>query len=240
MAGKYGLEPNWDKTQHMRIQHEEDVLTPSGGTIGITTQATYLGSLLAANGSSSLAVGRRIGEATSVFNALCDVWKHANICKQRKVEIFNACVVSKLSFSLECEALRQKDKDRLNAFQCKCLRRILKIPPSWISHVPNNVVLAASGTKPLVDSLLFQQLVLFGKIAKLTDTDFLRQLTFEPSSIYPSKCMFRRRGRPRLAWQSVLHGLAISSAPQGADQISNMLIGPAPISAWKRHLAEHF
>ena len=145
-----------------------------------------------------------------------------------------------MSLSLECEALRQNDKDRLNAFLCKCLRRILKIPPSRISHFPNNVVLAAANTKPLVDNLLFQQLVLFGKITKLTDTDFSRQLTFEPSYINPSKCMFRRRGRPRLAWQSVLHGLAISSAPQGADQISNMLLGPAPISAWKHHLTEHF
>ena len=32
-ASKYGLEPNWDKTHHMKIQHEGEVLTPNGDSI---------------------------------------------------------------------------------------------------------------------------------------------------------------------------------------------------------------
>ena len=187
-----------------------------------------------------MAIGKRVGEASAVFDALCDVWKHANISRQRKVEIYNSCVVSKLSFSLECEVLRKRDKDRLNAFHCRCLRRILKIAPSWISRIPNNVVLAIGNSRPLADKVLFQQLMLFGKIAKLDNNDFLRQLTFQPSSLDPSKCIFRRRGRPRLSWQSLLHGLAVSSAPQGVGQISSLLLGNTPISSWRQHLTEHF
>ena len=52
VASKYGLEPHWDKTVHMRIQHEEDVLTPSTENGKTVTQATYLGSLLTATGNS--------------------------------------------------------------------------------------------------------------------------------------------------------------------------------------------
>ena len=153
-ASKYGLEPNWSKTVHMKVRHSEGIVTPNGVAIETASQAQYLGSLITDSGSSALAVGRRIGEATAVFNNLCDVWKHAGINKYRKIEVYNACVVSKLLFSLECEALRKADRSRLDAFHCRCLRRILKIPPSWISHVPNNIVLAAADSSPLCDRLV--------------------------------------------------------------------------------------
>ena len=183
-------------------------------------------------------MGRRIGEATAVFNNLRDVWKNAGINKHRKIEVYNACVVSKLLFSLECEALRKSDKSRVDAFHCRCLRRILKVAPSWISHVPNNVILAAADSQPLSERLAFQQ-VLFGKIAKQPNSSFIRQLTFEDSSINPTRCVYRRRGRPRLAWQSVLHGQAIQFSPHGDEQVSSLLLGPASIKTWKQHVRDH-
>ena len=238
-AGKYGLEPNWSKTLHMQVGHEENILNPSGNVIETATQAQYLGSLLTTTGSSAMAVGKRIGEATGIFNSLCTVWKHTSIPKHRKLEVYTSCVLSKLLFSLECETMRQTDKRRLNAFHCRCLRRIMKIPPSWISHVLNNVVLTAAGSTPLADKLLFQQLVLFGKIAKLPNNDFLRQLSFEPYTVNPSRCIFRRRGRPRLSWQSVLLGHAVNISPQGAQQVSDLLLVPSPLQTWKWHVAEN-
>ena len=238
-ASKYGLEPNWSKTLHMQVRHDEHIFNPAGEMIATATQALYLGSLLTISGSSAAAVGKRIGEASGVFNSLCSVWKHANIPKHRKLEIYTSCVVSKLLFSLECETMRQADKQRLNTFHCRCLRRIMKIPSSWISHIPNSVVLALANSVPLTDKLLFQQLVLLGKIAKLPNNSFLRQLTFEPSTVNPSRCIFRRRGRPRLAWQSVLHGHAISCAIRGVEQVSDLLLGPSPLNTWKRHVADH-
>ena len=99
------------------------------------------------------------------------------------------------------------------------------------------VPILAAKSEPLTKRVLFQQL-LFGKIAHLHDTDFLRQLKFEPSSANTSECVFRRRGRPRLSWQSVLHGLAISFAPQGVEHVNELLPGNAPINAG--HLIEHF
>ena len=133
----------------------------------------------------------------------------------------------------------KRTSSAFTAFHCRCLRIILKIPPSWILYVPNTVVLAAAGSVPLSDKLLFQQLLFFGKNAKLPNSDFLRQLTFEPSTVNPSKCIFRRRGRPRLAWQSVLHGHAVNISPQGGEQVSDLLLGPSPLQTWKRHVADH-
>ena len=69
-AGVYGLQPNWDKTLHLRVGHENDIFVPEGGPVKTASQAVYLGSLLTTTGSSSRSVGRRIGEATSAFSSL--------------------------------------------------------------------------------------------------------------------------------------------------------------------------
>ena len=240
VANKYGLEPNWSKTVHMRIHHHDPIFNPNGDEIGTATQAQYLGTLLTNTGSSSLAVGRRIGEASSIFDSLCDIWKHASLTRHRKIEVYKACVISKLMFALECECLKQADWKRLNSFHCRCLRRILKIPVSWISHVPNNVVLAAASSRPLSENLLQQQLLLFGKIAQEPNSKYIRQLTFHPSSVNPARCLYRRRGRPRLAWQSVLYAHAVQSAPHGHQQISNLLLGGNSLTAWREHVELYF
>ena len=238
-AEKYGLQPNWDKTVHMRVGHEDEVYTPAGNPTKTASQTIYLGSLLTVTGSSSSSVGRRIGEAKSVFSSLSEVWKHANITKARKIQIYEACVISKLSFSVECECLRQADKDRLNAFHCKCLRKILKVAPSWISRVPNKTVLEMAKCKPLSEKLLHTQLLLFGKIAMSSNNDLMRQLTFKPSSLEPASCFHKKRGRPRLSWQSVL--LAQVTAAITTEQLSNLLLSPrSDICMWRQYLVEFF
>ena len=152
--------------------------------------------------------------------------------------MYSSCVVSKLLFSLECECTLQADKKRLDAFHCRCLRRIFKIPVSWISRVPNSIVYQMANSKPLSETLLFQQLVLFGKIAKLPDTDYIRRLTFQPSSITPTRCMYRRRGRPRLAWQAVLHARAVDILNQQNADYSLLQHGTS-IQIWKQFLTRN-
>ena len=80
-ARMYGLEPNWDKTVHLRIRHDMDIRTPQGMPLKTVTSAVYLGSLLRADGKTGASVARRVGEARASFDALQAVWRHANIRK---------------------------------------------------------------------------------------------------------------------------------------------------------------
>ena len=98
VAGKYGLEPNWGKTLHLRVGHEEHIRTPAGDVITPASQAQYLGSLITVTGKSSTSVNRKIGEASTLFSSLCDIWKNAGMTQKRKIEIYNSCVVTKLLF----------------------------------------------------------------------------------------------------------------------------------------------
>ena len=89
------------------------------------TQFTYLGGFLSTDGKADYAVGRRIGEARGALKKLQVVWSHANLTRVRKLEIFDACIMSKLLFSLEPMCLKLKERNRLDGFQAQALRRIL-------------------------------------------------------------------------------------------------------------------
>ena len=70
----FGLEPNWAKTLHMPIRHNQDVRRPDGNRIATTTQTNNLGSVLTADGSAKAAVIARVADAHGTFNTLHAVW----------------------------------------------------------------------------------------------------------------------------------------------------------------------
>ena len=78
--------------------------------------------------------------------------------------------------------LNVSDKRKLDGFQCRCLRVILRIAPSLISRVSNKTVLDRAGALKLSTLLLRHQPMLFGKVARAPDEDVLRKLTFCPGS----------------------------------------------------------
>ena len=100
-------------------------------------------------------VSRRIGEGRSVFKILSKLWRHANLSIHRKLQIFNACIVTKVLYALESLWMLKVARQRIDAFQCFCLRQILHIAPSYISRISNASVLERSGQTPL--SALLEQ-----------------------------------------------------------------------------------
>ena len=102
-AAPYGLLPNWDKTVVLRIGNPAPIHDPSGRPIPSTEQHVYLGGLLTTTGSARCAVSRRLGEARGTFTLLSAVWSHSSLSRARKQRVYEACVVSKLLYSLETE-----------------------------------------------------------------------------------------------------------------------------------------
>ena len=100
----------------------------------------YLGSHLTADGSTDAAVARRIGEARHSFVALNAVWKHTSLSRKRKLDIFDACVVSKLLFSLEPLYLKTAARKCVDAFRAACLRRMFGILHPMLSRISNDQV----------------------------------------------------------------------------------------------------
>ena len=191
----------------------------------------YLGGLLVPNGSVDAELARRIGQAIGEFKALQRVWKHASIPRKKKLQIFEACVLSKLLYSLHTLVLTKVQTRRLNAFQARCLRQICGIAPSYFSHVPNQEVLDSAGVKSLSTTLLQRQLYLFGSIARKPPGSIVRDVALEPESGQPKVWWSRRRrGRPPIAWTPHVYNHARALA--GSELQLNSLLRDEAM--WRR------
>ena len=209
VAETYGLKPNLAKTKHMRIGHSEDV-TVSGVTLEVVQQAVYLGSLITSSGLAAPSLARRIGEARRTFETLDAVWKHANMTRHRKVMLYRSCILARLAYSMECETLRAADYSRLDAFNCRRLRKFLGIPHSMISRVSNREVLSQAGLPAFSRKIKERQLLLFGRLAMMPSSSCVRLAALDPYTPAPKQMIARRRrGRPRLAWNTIVYAIAL-------------------------------
>lgn len=232
-AARYGLEVNWDKTVAIIIGDVHPPTRPDGQPVKRVDQYVYLGGLLTANGSTTTALSRRLGEAGVGYDKLHKVWSHANITVKRKVQIFEAVVLTKLLYSLETLTFNKVMLQKLDAFQARCLRRLTRTPHSMISHVTNASILWNSGARKLSDRLLERQLRLFGRIACMPTGSPLRTATLEESRALPiENACPRRRGRPRLTWSKQVHALALKMVGNSQEALDQMLMSPADLQNW--------
>ena len=118
-------------------------------------------------------------------------------------------ITSKALYSFSSAWLTKTDRKRLDGFEAKCIRQILRIPPAFVSRVSNTCVLEKSEQAPCSSQLLRQQLLLFGKIGRLPNNHVLRKPTFEPDAVSPAtRACERKRGRPKQEWAAELYKLA--------------------------------
>ena len=203
-------------------------------------QNVYLGCILTADGSASSELNRRLGGAREEFEKLRRVWAHAGISRARKLEIFNTCVVSRLLYNLHSLWSSTAEIRKIDAFQCKCLRRVLKIPPSYYSHVSNALVLKQADAKRMSCLLLEKQLKWWGTLARRNTDDLLRRSVFDPdrSDFEPrGPCGPKRRGRPKVSWAKGVSEHIVKVG--GSRNRLITLLGQAPKSAWEKAVCEY-
>ena len=138
------------------------------------------------------------------------LWSHANLNVKRKIVILNSCITSKVMYSLKSLWLLKADKDRLNAFQCWCLRRIMRIAPSFISRVSNADVYQRACQIQFSSVLECRQIQLYQKIQMMPLDAPIRKLICsvegEPNTWFHHRC----RGRPQQRWAASIHRLVVA------------------------------
>ena len=156
------------------------------------------------------------------------VWSHANISRDRKLEILKSLIESKVCYGLGAMWLGATEQRKIDGFQSYCLRRILRIPPSFISRVSHDEVLRRAGQERLSKTIIRGQLMYFGKVAMSPPDSLQRKATFHDFSLTPKTAAFVRRvGRPRHTWAEQLLELAIN---QTREDLHKLLESP---KAWR-------
>ena len=141
-------------------------------------------------------------------------------------------------YNLHTAWMRSQELARLDAFQARCLRRILGVPHSFISRVTNKSILERAGCRKLSSILLQRQLCLFAEIARKEDTHPVREAVFLPaSSVLRTQPRRRRRGRQRQTWASELHRHAVKICGDLTASVDSL--GAIPAKAWNAAVRQY-
>ena len=239
-GAQYGLSFNWSKLDGLPVRCEVNLSTPQGDQVKVKQSMKYLGSILSADGHVSGELSMRLGAAQSDFQKLCKIWSHSSISMQRKLHIYQACVLSKLLYSLHVAWLNAAEVRKLDAFHFRCLRRIAAVKHSFYSRVSNQTVLDKVGGTRLSTDLCRRQLLYIAKLARRPAGYFLRDTIFEPNSIDLKRISGpRRRGRPRIIWAEAVFNLALSIAGNHHSLVSLWANTPVARCAWQAAVDVH-
>ena len=138
----------------MPINCESHLHDPDGKLITSKSCLKYLGVNLHADASIDAELNQKLGLASQDFKILNQVWQHSNISKYFKYTICMSYIVAKLLYGLDSAWLSSALQRKLDGFQAKCLRRILKISPAFISRVSNKYIRNQFKALPLSVTLL--------------------------------------------------------------------------------------
>ena len=139
--------------------------------------------------------------ARADFDALAKTWTHSALIWKEKLYIYAGLVESKFLYSLVPLVFTVAQKRRVDGFQNRCLRRIIGVPPAYISRVSNDAVLPKASYRCATRLLLKRRLQLFGKILRSPEGHPLRTAAFIPGTNTPATERFVRRvGRPAKEW----------------------------------------
>ena len=123
--------------------------------------------------------------------------------------MYNAVIVSKLTYGLETLQLVDGLFNRLNAFHIRAIRRILNIPPTFINRdMTNNYVLQQADrelnkdnagpkrkVKLISDIIKHRQASLLGHVIRSEERDPMEMVSFGNEELTPLEDIQRRVGR---------------------------------------------
>ena len=204
-------------------------VTSDAGVIEPQSNLLYLGSLISDDGRVVAELQKKLGIANGDFRKLSRIWRHSSLGRRRKLQILDALIFSKLLYGLPATWLNASERRKLNGFQNRCLRSVWGIQTAYLSRVSNAKVLQVTGQGQLTKTLEKRQLLLYGRVARQTDSSPMREVTFSPGTLQPAVDRFVRKvGRPRSNWTTEVGKLALKAAG-GLRQLQDTLFEP---NAW--------
>jgi hypothetical protein len=203
-ASKLGLHVSWSKTkiQNIGTGSPDTSLTINNEKVEAVTEFSYLGSLQTNGADSTADCQRHIGMAANTMKTLSRVWNQRNLSLKTKFRIYSTCVLPVLLYGSECWTLSQNGWNKLQAFNMRCQRRIMRV--RWDDFVSNLTIEQRSGITDLVKTVRRRRLGLFGHVARLHPNAPARQILQtscqNKDGMRPAADWKRPRGRPRNTW----------------------------------------
>ncbi|GFR66832.1 endonuclease-reverse transcriptase [Elysia marginata] len=165
------------------------VLVSTHEALENVTHFNYLGANIEADGKITPDIRKRLAIATSKLKSMMNIWKSQST--PLKMRILKSCIFPVATYGCETDA-NKKDVEKIDAFEMKCYRKILRIP--WTARRTNQNILQELGMKErqLLKNIKQLKLKYFGHVVRHNN---LEKLCLEGAVEGR-----RGRGRPRRRW----------------------------------------
>ena len=206
-ANLLGMQISWPKTNLMTNTPNPTNHLPlkiCNKEVPFVDSFTYIGSLITNDGSSSRDITSRIAKAASAMYRLSNpLFRKHRISIQTKINMYRALVVSVLHYGSETWATTLADRRRLDVFDMRCQRRLLRV--FWQQHISNHSI-SERTKQPTASTLLRQRrLCWYGHLRRMSSSLPVRRVYDFNPNIHGWK---RPRGRPKTRWaDSIKHDL---------------------------------
>ena len=107
----------------------------------------YLGSVPDKLGDAEADIKRRLALARVAFTRLQTIWRSGRFSQKTKLRILNSNVLSVLLYGAEIWRVTATDLNKLDVFQCTCLRRLLR--RFWPNHLSNEELHESTESTPV-------------------------------------------------------------------------------------------
>ncbi|XP_033115324.1 uncharacterized protein LOC117115574, partial [Anneissia japonica] len=193
-AAQTGLKINKKKSEVLRINSNSNNRIQMGEQqLNEVDKYTYQGAIVSKQGGGGDDIINRIHKARISFMKLNRIWSSHIYTLATKLRLFNTLVKSVLLYGCETWKVNQSDELKLDTFQFKCLRRILKI--RWPYIVQNNVILQKTNSKKISTEIMSRRWKWLGHILRMDQNkNCYTALTWKPEGK-------RRVGRPKTTWR---------------------------------------
>ena len=196
-AEKIGLQINRSKTKSLRINsRKQDELLLKNEPLEDVNSFIYLGATISAQGGTDEDIENQIIKARNCFRSLNKIWRSSNLELKTKLNLYKSLVKSVLLYGSETWKLTMTQAKKLNVFQNKCLRIIMKV--FWPLTITNEALLQKTKLSSIENEIKLRRWRLTGHFLRMDQSEIpLIALTWSPE-------VRRKRGRPRLTWRRMM------------------------------------
>ena len=128
----------------------------------IVTDFLFLGFKITADGDGSNEIKRCLPLGTKAMTNLDSIFKSRNITLPTKVRLVKAMVFPVVMHGCESQTLKKAERQRSNAFELGCWRRLLRVP--WTAKTNQSILKEISPEYFLGELMLKLKLQYFGHL----------------------------------------------------------------------------
>jgi hypothetical protein len=213
-GSKYGLKLNKTKCELVVTgKTTPNVHFQNKDRIKQLEEVKYLGCYINPKNDTQKEIKHKIATCMGTLKKLDKFWLHSDCPTRFKLQIQDAVIRSKLLYGLESAELNEAEVQKLDVFQLKGLRKILRKDTTYVNRANTNKVLYEEANrhmnKDANNTKIIQaysevyhkrKLEMYVQILNSPDDDPVKQTTMDVDTLASRSTSKRRPGRPKRDW----------------------------------------